>query len=282
MKYSLVKIKEHPELVHQAAFWFQHCFGIPEESYRQSMERMLAGSGPVPGWYVAMDGDRIVGGLGVIENDFHDRPDLTPNVCAVYVDESYRCRGIAGALLHFVCQDMAQAGVRTLYLVTDHTSFYERYGWEFFCTVHDKEGPARLYRHDIPRVAPEQKISLCGDNCAVCPRYQAHSQEELHAVANLWHKIGWRDRVLPPEEIQCKGCAAQKECTYNLKGCTAAQGVEYCAACRDFPCNRLEAVLEKSREGENLCKARCTPEEYTALEQAFFHKEENLELLRNQ
>ena len=34
--------------------------------------------------FIAMspDGDNIVGGLGVIVNDFHNRKDLTPNVCA--------------------------------------------------------------------------------------------------------------------------------------------------------------------------------------------------------
>lgn len=31
--------------------------------------------------------------MGVIENDFHDRKDLTPNVCAVYTEE-YRCQGV--------------------------------------------------------------------------------------------------------------------------------------------------------------------------------------------
>ena len=25
------------------------------------------------GWYLCLDGDRILGGLGVIENDFHNR-----------------------------------------------------------------------------------------------------------------------------------------------------------------------------------------------------------------
>ena len=38
----------------------------------------------VPLWYVAMEEARIIGGLGVIENDFHDRKDLAPNVCAAY------------------------------------------------------------------------------------------------------------------------------------------------------------------------------------------------------
>ena len=44
--------------------------------------------------------------MGVIENDFHDRKDLAPNVCAVYVEQEYRRRGIAGKLLNDVCEDM--------------------------------------------------------------------------------------------------------------------------------------------------------------------------------
>ena len=84
---------------------------------------------------MAMEDDRIIGGLGVIENDFHDRKDLAPNVCAVYTEADRRCRGIAGALLNYVCADMKKKGIDTLYLITDHTSFYERYGWEFFCMV---------------------------------------------------------------------------------------------------------------------------------------------------
>jgi len=60
------------------------------------MEECLEKKGAVPQWYVVVQGDKIIAGLGVIENDFHDRKDLSPNVCAVYVEEAYRCRGIAG------------------------------------------------------------------------------------------------------------------------------------------------------------------------------------------
>ena len=96
-----------------------------------------------------MEEERIVGGIGVIENDFHDRKDLRPNVCAVYVEEDYRCRGIAGELLSFVCEDMKKYGIDTLYLITDHTSFYERYGWEFLCMVQGEGEPdmTRMYIH---------------------------------------------------------------------------------------------------------------------------------------
>lgn len=92
---------------------------------------------------------RIVGGMGVIENDFHNRPDLHPNVCAVYVELEVRCQGIAGSLLGHVCRDMAARDVDTLYLLTDHTGFYERYGWEFYGMVQgdgDTE-PSRMYVH---------------------------------------------------------------------------------------------------------------------------------------
>ena len=86
---------------------------------------------------------------GIIENDFHNRKDLSPNVCAVYVEEAWRCQGIAGALLERACRDMARRGISTLYLLTDHTSFYERYGWEFYCMVQGdgEEELSRMYIH---------------------------------------------------------------------------------------------------------------------------------------
>ena len=93
------------------------------------MQQCLAGNHPVPQWYLALEQDRIIGGLGVIENDFHNRKDLTPNVCAVYTEEDHRLQGIAGALLARVCSDMKEQGIDTLYLLTDHTSFYERSAW---------------------------------------------------------------------------------------------------------------------------------------------------------
>lgn len=101
------------------------------------------------GWYLCLDGERIVGGMGVIENDFHDRADLSTNVCAVYTEEDCRGRGIAGRLLGLVVSDMKAKGISPLYLVTDHTGFYERYGWEFFCTVHcdGEDGQSRMYIH---------------------------------------------------------------------------------------------------------------------------------------
>ena len=149
MEYEIVPLWDRPGLKEQAARWFHEKWGIPLQAYRESMEACLAGGSAVHQWYVALEGDRIIGGLGVIENDFHDRKDLAPNVCAVYTEADRRCRGVAGTLLEHVCADMKEKGIDTLYLVTDHTSFYERYGWSFLCMVQGDGEPdlSRMYVH---------------------------------------------------------------------------------------------------------------------------------------
>ena len=149
MEYECVRLADRPEMLEPAARWFHEKWGIPLEASRQSMEECLRGKGAGPQWYMALEGERIIGGMGVIANDFHDRKDLAPNVCAVYTEEDRRSRGVAGRLLEYVCRDMQARGIGTLYLVTDHTSFYERYGWEFLCMVQGDGEPdmTRMYIH---------------------------------------------------------------------------------------------------------------------------------------
>ena len=145
--YSIVNLQERPALRRQAAEWFHRKWGIPAEEYLGSMDECLAGGSAVPQWYVVLQGNEIIGGAGIIANDFHERKDLTPNLCALYVEEAFRCQGIAGRLLAHICQEMAGKGIGTLYLITDHTSFYERYGWEFLCTVQSDDGETiRMYQ----------------------------------------------------------------------------------------------------------------------------------------
>lgn len=149
MDYQIIRLIDRLWLKEQAALWFHEKWGIPLEAYRESMEECLTKKTAVPQWYMAMENEQIIGGLGVIENDFHDRKDLAPNVCAVYTEQARRGEGIAGALLRYVCADMREKGIDTLYLVTDHTSFYERYGWEFLCMVQGDGEPemTRMYIH---------------------------------------------------------------------------------------------------------------------------------------
>ncbi len=146
--YRFVDLKEIPSIKDEAAEWFHSKWKVPKEAYLGCMNTYLNG-GTELGWYICLDGNRIAAGLGVIENDFHERKDLSPNVCAVYTEKEHRGKGIAGRLLETAVEECRKKGISPLYLVTDHIGFYERYGWEFLCTVRSdgETEPSRMYIH---------------------------------------------------------------------------------------------------------------------------------------
>ena len=145
---TYITLREKPELMDTAAQWFNSKWGVPKEAYLDCMQAYLSGETEL-GWYLCLGGEKIVGGMGVIENDFPDRKDLSPNVCAVYTEDSHRKMGIAGKLLNMVVEDLKSKGISPVYLVTDHIGFYERYGWEFYSMAQGDGQPemTRLYIH---------------------------------------------------------------------------------------------------------------------------------------
>lgn len=145
---DILNLNHHKELIPQAARWFHSKWGVPEDAYLQSMERARTAQGGVPAWYVVLEEGKIAAGLGIIENDFHKRPDLTPNVCAVFVEEPYRGKGLARTLLTHACRELAAHGVKNAYLITTHTEFYEHCGWDFYGMIQEASGEmVRMYQH---------------------------------------------------------------------------------------------------------------------------------------
>jgi len=148
-KFKIVTIKEIPTRINEVANWFSDKWGVPASIYIKSMKASL-NRDKIQEWYICLnDKDEIIAGMGEIENDFHDKKEYSPNICAVYTLKEYRGLGIAGKLLDYVVKDNKRRGISPLYLLTDHTSFYERYGWEFFCLANGdgEDKPSRLYIH---------------------------------------------------------------------------------------------------------------------------------------
>ena len=137
----ILSIRNHPELMEQAARWFSGKWGVPVEAYLASMRDSLSPEAAVPAWYVMPDErGELMAGLGVIANDFHKRPDLTPNLCALYVELPFRRQGIARRLLDHACMELARKGSRTVYLITGHTDFYEHCGFTFYGLIEEDDG----------------------------------------------------------------------------------------------------------------------------------------------
>lgn len=125
--------------------------------------------------------------------------------------------------------------------------------------------------------AAEPVYSVCGDDCAVCPRYLARTEEELHETALFWQRAGWRETVVSNEEIRCGGCGSRGSCAFMLLDCTREHGVSRCRDCGCFECDRVRSTYERSAVKQAQCRAACeSDEEYAMLCRAFYEKEKNM------
>ena len=92
---------------------------------------------------VAHDGEKFLGTSSVIASDLEERPQLTPWVAAVWVEEDARRRGVGAALVNRAAQDCFALGVSRAYLCARPrmTRFYEALGWT---VVERNVGPHHL------------------------------------------------------------------------------------------------------------------------------------------
>lgn len=127
-------------------------------------------------------------------------------------------------------------------------------------------------------------IAACGNDCAACPRYgkvpYEKTEEDLRHTAELWLKIGYRDRLEAAEELACTGCKPENRCRYRVVRCCEEKGIGNCSQCAQYPCEKMRACFEVTRSFEPRCRLVCTEAEYAQLRRAFFEKEQNLEELR--
>ncbi len=149
---ELFSVREHPEMAARFIEYFQLRWASEDSKnvYDDCIKSCLDNKSPLPQWYLLMEGDSVIGCVGLITNDFISRMDLWPWLCALYVEEPYRCKGNAGLLIAQCVKDAKKAGFEKLYLCTDHESFYERYGFEYMATGYHPWGESsRIYVKNV-------------------------------------------------------------------------------------------------------------------------------------
>ncbi|MEA4863540.1 MAG: GNAT family N-acetyltransferase [Victivallaceae bacterium] len=127
----IVSLRHHPELLERFIDFFARHWHS-EAVYRDCLTACLNSSSPLPQWYLMVNAAAdVVGGAGLITNDFISRMDLWPWLCALYIAEPYRGQAFGSELIDYIKGDAARLDFPRLYLCTDHVGYYEKYGFEY-------------------------------------------------------------------------------------------------------------------------------------------------------
>lgn len=119
--------------------------GTPLPYIREWVDENLHSTG-IPFALVAHLDGRFVGTTSVIESDLEERPDLSPWVAAVWVDEAYRHTGVGATLVRAAMTGAVAVTKGPVYLCAKPAlaSFYEGMGWH---RIAEDVGGLDVYQH---------------------------------------------------------------------------------------------------------------------------------------
>jgi predicted N-acetyltransferase YhbS len=120
-----------PQYAGQVTDWIWQAFGTPDSrDFFASIVATSQREGQLPLTFVAVEGHKLVGTVGLWRCDLISRQDLYPWLAALYIDEKQRGRGLGAKLQQHVIEHARTLGYPQLYLYSACKDYYERFGWE--------------------------------------------------------------------------------------------------------------------------------------------------------
>ncbi|WP_099204926.1 GNAT family N-acetyltransferase [Scatolibacter rhodanostii] len=148
----IISVRQRPDYAKTAIAFFQKHWATEENKmvYEDCITNCLTSSSLLPQWYLLYDRDELIGGAGLIPNDFISRADLSPWLCALFIEEKHRGHAYASLLIRHIQQDASKLGFSHLYLCTDHIGYYEKYGFSYLGDGYHPWGDSsRIYQTSL-------------------------------------------------------------------------------------------------------------------------------------
>ncbi len=112
-------------------------------------------------------------------------------------------------------------------------------------------------------------VARCGFRCDRCMAYtcNSHSQEDRAKVASAWAK--YFGLKIPAEGLKCNGCWSERhaggdlpEASCGIRACVTERGMNTCADCFDYPCEKIETRMKGIEEVIAKFRGKVTHSEY--------------------
>jgi hypothetical protein len=100
---------------------------------------------------------------------------------------------------------------------------------------------------------PEKMIAFCGIVCTDCRAFRASQANDAQLKKKVARAWSTKQEMLRPEDIDCDGCLAPGQrlfrfCrTCDVRRCGQERGIENCAYCSEFPCEKLTHLWKHLR-----------------------------------
>lgn len=149
---KIITIKEHPEMLDTFITYFQKIWATETSKpvYSDCIRNSIDKNQLIPNWYLLMNDNEIVGCCGLITNDFISRMDLSPWLCALFIEKKFRGHAFGSLLIERIKKDVSEQGIKNLYLCTDHIGYYEKYGFQYIGQGFHPWGEAsRIYKTSL-------------------------------------------------------------------------------------------------------------------------------------
>jgi GNAT superfamily N-acetyltransferase len=150
-KMNIISVREKPAYKSKAIAYFQKSWSsVLPIIYEDSITHSIDARNFLPQWYLLEKKGEIIGCAGLITNDFISRGDLYPWVCALFIEKIQRGNGYGSLLLEKAKTDTKKAGFDYLYLCTELTGYYERYGFKYIGQGYHPWGEeSRIYEIEL-------------------------------------------------------------------------------------------------------------------------------------
>lgn len=101
---------------------------------------------------IALDDDKPIGMIALIEVDYIDRPNLGPWVTDIFIEPAYRNQGIGARLFDKIYDVAYKLGYKKVYLWTEHPQRYAiRPQYKLVEKTEVKEAPIFIYELNFER-----------------------------------------------------------------------------------------------------------------------------------
>ena len=151
---KIYNIKEKQEFLKEVAELTQKEWGKKtnskeefEEKINKKISKIINNfDNPLYCKLVLLDDDILIGFISIFPTDGEERKDLSPWYATMYVKEEYRGKGYSKILNEAILEEAKKRRFKKLYLKTDLTNYYEKFGATFLENLNNGE---KLYYFSI-------------------------------------------------------------------------------------------------------------------------------------